>query len=52
MSTSLLKNLGTINSTTYADGFGDDDLSHNGTLFLKRFQSYATTDYIERDVIE
>ena len=52
MATSFLKNLGTINSPTYADGFGDDDLSHNGTLFLKKFQAYATTDYIERDVIE
>lgn len=51
MATSLLKNLGTINSSTYANGFDDDDLSHNGTLFLKRFQLYATTDYIERDVV-
>lgn len=51
MTTSFLNNLGAINSPTYAEGFDDDDLSHNGTLFLKRFQSYATTDYIERDII-
>ncbi len=42
MTTSVLKNLGHINSTYYRDGFTDDDLSHNGKLFLKEhFQKYS-----------
>lgn len=52
MTTSVLNNLGTINSETYADGFGDSDLSHNGTLFLQTFKRYATTEHIERPVVE
>jgi endoglucanase len=51
MATSVLVNRGIINSPYYVDGFSDADLSHNGTLFLKAFQSYATTDHIERNII-
>ncbi len=51
MTTSVLKNLGHINSTYYRDGFTDSDLSHNGKLFLKdHFQKYSRHLHNKPDV--
>lgn len=51
MTTSALKNRGSINSSYYSNGFGDGDLSTNGTLFLKdNFLPFATTNHITRQV--
>ena len=41
MTTSLLKNLGSINNSHYVNGFKEDDLSDNGKLNFNKFKEYA-----------
>lgn len=41
MTTSMLKNLGNINSIKYSKGFTDEDLTLNGILYLSKFSEYA-----------
>jgi len=41
MTTAVLKNLGTINSSTYAEGFDAADLSPAGTLYFTWFRYYG-----------